>query len=180
MKGRDGFIQGFNGQVVVDDAHQVIVAADVTNQPPDNGNLMPMLKQTIENCGRSPEKLSADAGYWNREAPAQSEAAGTDVYISTKRVKHGQAGPPSGQGPPTDDLTERERMRWKLDTLEGRAVYARRKAIVEPVFGQIKAAMGFRRFSFRGLQAVRAEWNLVSACHNLLKLYRAQPGMSIS
>ncbi len=63
-------------------------------------------------------------------------------------------------------------MRWKLDTLEGRAVYARRKAIVEPVSGQIKAAMGFRRFSFRGLKAVREEWNLVCACHNLMKLYR--------
>ena len=71
-------------------------------------------------------------------------------------------------------------MRWKLDTLEGRAVYARRKAIVEPVFGQIKAAMGFRRFSFRGLQAVRAEWNLVTACHNLLKLYRKQAELAMS
>ena len=96
----------------------------------------------------------------------------TDVFLSTKRLKHGQAGPPSRQGPPPDDLTEREQMRWKLDTPEGRAVYARRKAIVEPVFGQIKAARGFRRFSFRGLKATKAEWSLVCACHNLLKLYR--------
>jgi hypothetical protein len=83
MLGTNGFIQGDNGQAVVDDASQVVGTADVTNQPPDNGNLMPMLKQTIESCGRSPGKLSADAGYWNQEAPRRAESAGTDVYVST-------------------------------------------------------------------------------------------------
>ena len=70
-------------------------------------------------------------------------------------------------------------MKWKLDTPEGRAVYARRKAIVEPIFGQIKAARGFRRLSFRGLEAVRAEWKLICACHNLLKLYRTRSGLAV-
>ena len=92
-------------------------------------------------------------------------------WVATGRVRHGEAGPANAEDEPPPELTPRERMRWRLNTPEGRALYARRKVVVEPVNGQIKHARGFRQFSFRGLAAVEAEWHLVSLCHNLLKVF---------
>jgi transposase len=172
MQGSDGLIQAYNCQIAVDDEHQVIVANGVTNQQPDNHNLVPMVQRIGESCGQVPEHVSADNGYWNAEVERACAELGTDTLVATGRVKHGQSGPPTKTGPPPDDLDARERMRHKLDTEQGRELYSRRKCIVEPVFGQIKEARGFRRFSFRGLRAVNAEWSLLCACHNLLKLFR--------
>jgi hypothetical protein len=94
--------------------------------------------------------------------------AGVDLYVPPDRQKHGEA-----PAPPADDGTVRSAMRAKLQTAAGHAVYALRKAIVEPVFGQIKEARGFRRFSFRGFAKVQAEWQVICLTHNLLKLFRA-------
>jgi IS5 family transposase len=172
MMGTEGYVQGYNCQAAVDGQAQVIVACGVTNQPPDAGHLVPMLERVKENCGQAPEKTTADAGYWNPRAAAQAAELGTEALISTKRVRHGRSGPAVAEGPPPPGLDARGQMQHRLNTPAGRALYARRKAVVEPVFGQIKTR-GFRRFSFRGLSAVAAEWSLVCACHNLLKLFRS-------
>jgi transposase len=173
------YLQGFNCQAAVDDGHQIIVACAVSNKSPDNGNLVPMIILTKQNCGVAPTKAVADAGFWKPEAPEACNQLGTEVYISTARVKHGaqNAAPePAGTDPEAvvapQEQSEREQMRRKLETEEGRRTYARRKAIVEPVFGQVKEARGFRRFLLRGLEKVEAEWALICTGHNLLKLFR--------
>ena len=172
MKGGDGFMQAYNAQLAVDEHCQVIVATGVTNQAADNVNLIPMLERIKGHLGEVPGQTTGDTGYWHGQVAEQARALGCEALVATQRRRHGECGAPSGEGEPPEGLDARERMRWRLNTVEGRRVYARRKAVVEPVNGQIKEAQGFRRFSFRGLQAVEAEWNLVSLCHNVLKLYR--------
>ena len=98
---------------------------------------------------------------------------GADPFIPPRRQKHSEE-PQPVLGRPPDDLTIKERMLRKLATKAGRAIYALRKKIVEPVFGQIKEARGMRRFLLRGILKVRGEWSLMTLGHNLLKIYRAQ------
>ena len=172
MKRGQAYLQGYNGQAMVDDAAQVIVATGVTNQAPDQEHLEPLLERTKENCGDYPDEALADAGYWSDSNAAYCEAHGVDGYIATGRLKHGEEMPPV-RGPPPGDLDSKGRMRRKLRTKKGKKVYARRKAIVEPVFGQMKEVRGLRRFLLRGLRKVQAEWDLWCATHNLLKLYRS-------
>ena len=173
-----GFVQGYNCQAAVDDAHQVIVGQAVSNKSPDNGNLVPMVALVRDNCGAAATNTTADAGYWTPTVSAQCAALGTDVHVSTERRKHWDTDDTVTEGPPPGALDAREQMRHKLRTAEGREIYARRKAVVEPVFGQIKECRGFRRFHLRGLAEVAGEWALVCTGHNLLKLFRflgAQP-----
>ena len=172
MESSGSFIQGYNCQAAVDKEYQIIVGQAVSNKAPDNGNLVPIVEQVKNNCGRVPDKTTADAGYWTPEAPKACEQLGTDVYISTRRRKHGDQDGVVPNGLVPEDADARERMRRKLSTKEGRDTYAHRKAVVEPVFGQIKEARGFRRFLLRGQKAVQAEWALVCMGHNLLKLFR--------
>ena len=142
----------------------------VTNRPPDQEHLVPMLERVREDCGRLPEIFSADAGYWSERNAAWCEANALDAYIAVGRKDHdGQL----GRLPMTRAQEARWRMHQKVTSPEGRPICARRKVIVEPVFGQIKQAMGFGRFSLRGLAKVAAEWGIVCLRHNLLKLYRA-------
>jgi transposase len=171
MPGRHGFIQAYNCQAAVDGAHQVIVAADVTNQSVDNALLKPMAEQVRHNTGTLPETMLADSGYWSPEIVEGVRKLGVEVLVAVKRDKHSVPAP-LVQGPPPENVSPREKMAWCLATAEGRSKYARRKAVVEPVFGQIRVRQLFNRLSFRGLRAVRAEWKLVAACHNLLKLFR--------
>jgi hypothetical protein len=131
-----------------------------------------MVEQVRDNCGRAPDKTTADAGYWTPEAPEACEQLGTDVHISTRRRRPGNQDDVIPDGSLPEDADARQRMRTKLRTKEGRDTYARRKAVVEPVFGQIKEARGFRRFLLRGQKAVEGEWALVCTTHNLLKLFR--------
>ena len=161
------FLQGYNCQAAVDADAQVIVAQGVTNQPPDNHHLPPLLEQTQQNTGRRPDAGLADAGYWAPENVEYGEAHGVDLSISTRRTHRGRP----REAPPDDD-SPRSRMARKLASDQVRALYARRKAIVEPVFGQVKEARGFRRFLLRGLRKVGGEWAMVTATHNLLKLFR--------
>jgi transposase len=163
------FLQAYNAQAVVSES-QVIVAHAVTNQPPDQEHLVPMLERVQENCGGLPEILSADTGYWSERNAAYCEANGLDAYIAVGRKDDdGQL----GRLPMTQAQEARWQMHQKVTSPEGRPIYARRKVIVEPVFGQIKQARGFRRFSLRGLAKAAGEWGIVCLCHNLLKLYRA-------
>ena len=172
MKTGDGYVQGYNCQAMVDAEHQVIVAQAVTNQPPDAEHLVPMLVQTVANCGAKPEKLLADAGYYSEANACEAEKWKVDPYIATGRQRRSEP-PPQVLGRPPANLTNKQQMARKLATKDGAAVYARRKVIVEPVFGQTKEARGFRRFLLRGLAKVRHEWSLISLTHNILKLYVA-------
>jgi len=166
-----GFEQCYNAQAAVDDAHQIIVAADVTQQANDKQQLVPMMNTVCENMGRMPDKGSADCGYYSEEAVTHADLSGVDLHVPPDRHKHGQP-LPNPDGVPAQ-ISVADGMRRKLAESAGRAVYKMRKAIVEPVFGQTKQARGFRRFSFRGLANVCAEWLLVCATHNLLKIFRS-------
>lgn len=165
------FLQGYNCQLAVDEANQIILAQAVTNQSPDNANLVPMVDLIKDNCSAVPSHVTADAGYWTPEAPETCQHLGTQALISTHRRRHWDPQPPESESPSPEHGDARELMRWKLCSRSGRAIYARRKWTVEPVNGQIKQARGFRRFSLRGLRKVQAEWDLVTTAHNLLKLF---------
>jgi len=167
----DGWVQAYNCQIVVDDEAQVIVAQAVTDQPPDCQHLRPLLDQVGENLGELPDKLSADSGYCSEANIHYAEDQLVTPYIATGRQRVDQR-PTVTRGRPPSGLSQREKMARRLATKAGAAVYARRKAIVEPVFGQIKEARGLRRFLLRGLEKVRGEFGLIALTHNLLKLFR--------
>ncbi|RPI11651.1 MAG: IS1182 family transposase [Zetaproteobacteria bacterium] len=162
------FVQAYNAQVAVDGTAQIIVAAAVTQAANDKQQLIPMLTAATANCGTAPAAASGDAGYFSAAAVTDAALDGIALYVPPDRQKHGEV-----PTPPADVGTVIGAMRAKLQTVAGHAVYALRKAIVEPVFGQIKGSRGFRRFAFRGLAKVRAEWQLICLTHNLLKLFRA-------
>jgi len=178
MKGRDGgFIQAYNAQAAVDEEAQVIVANEVTNVAPDQQHLAPMARKTKTNTGRAPQVMTADAGYWSEKGVKEVEAAGVaEVYVAVRRDRHGRRPEPPPRGRIPKSLSATGRMARKLRTKKGHAAYARRKAVVEPVFGQIKQARGIRSFLLRGIEKVRGEWALICAGHNLLKLCRARIG----
>jgi len=177
MKTSDGsFHQCFNGQAVVDDQHQVIVAADVNDCAADVANLIPMTAQTMVNTGQVPEQMLADAGYCSGDNLAQagevSAATGTEFFIATGRHKHDDPAPVAPRGPIPKNATAKQRMARKLKTKKGHAVYARRKVIVEPVFGQMATLQNGKQLLLRGLDGAKGEWLLLAACHNLRKLHR--------
>jgi transposase len=178
-----------NAQVVVEDACQIIMACDVVLETNDKRQAVPLAQQALANLaaaaierpveatGQVQKILSLeDTGYFSVEAVAGLEALDLDPYMATERQKHhiraaaGTAAASAAAASPAKLAAEQ--MRAKLGTANGRAVYGLRKGVVEPVFGQIKGARGFRRFSLRGLEKVRAEWRLVCLTHNLLKIWR--------
>ena len=167
------FVQAYNAQAVVDSEAQVIVAAAVTQETNDKKQLAPMLEQVIVLMGSKPQQAMADAGYFSEASVTDGRLEGIDLFVAPDKQKHGETAVVATGPPPPESSSGAERMRYKLRTPEGRAVYRRRKAIVEPVFGQIKEGRGFRRFLLRGLGKVSAEWKLLCATHNLLKLYRS-------
>ena len=171
---RDGaFVQAYNAQIVVDDAHHIIVAAALSNQGPDAESFEPMLRRAVDNCGQVPAAVTADAGYFSGANVRAAEHLGAEPFIAVGA--HLSNGRPDDAPPPLPALRTRERatMLGVLSTPRGHAAYARRKGTVEPVFGQIRACRGFRQLSLRGLFKARCEWLLVCATHNLLKLWRA-------
>ena len=169
--GRD-FVQAYNCQAVVDSDHQVIVAAQATNQASDKQQAVAMIEETIANTGAVPREVSADAGYYSAKAVDELYALGTDPYVAPEKTRHGRVLPPAPKGRIPNHLSPRDRMRRKLLTKKGRERYALRMATVEPVFGQIKQGRGFRQFLLRGLEKVKGEWLLICTGHNLLKLFR--------
>jgi transposase/IS5 family transposase len=174
---RDGatksFEQSYNCQAAVDSQAQVIVAAQVTQQANDKQQIEPLTEQMKANLGGvKPRVISADAGYFSEGNVDYLESEKIEPYVATGRQKHGTAeSVPRGRIP--SRATVRERMARKLRTKKGKREYSRRKETVEPVFGQIKEVRGLRRFLLRGLEAVQAEWILICATHNLLKLFRS-------
>ena len=174
-----------NAQASVDGCCQIILACDVTAESNDKQQAGPMAQATriqLDRAGiapaadesgtRRPIPAVLDAGYFSGPAVATLEQEGFDPYIATGRQRHHTANTAAAGEPGSSPATVKERMQAKLLTESGRALYARRKAIVEPVFGQIKECRGFRRFLLRGLAKIRGEWRLVCLTHNLLKIWR--------
>ncbi len=174
-----------NAQASVDGACQIILACDVTDQCNDKQQAAPMAAATrdeLDAAGIAPAADEAgprplipaalDTGYFSEAAVGALEGQGFDPYIATERQRHHAATTATTASAASSSATAKERMRAKLGTESGRALYARRKTIVEPVFGQIKEARGFRRFLLRGLAKIRGEWRLVCLTHNLLKIWR--------
>ncbi len=171
MKTKDGFEQAYNCQAAVDAESQVIVAQGVTQKSNDVEELVPMVDQVEENVGRRPEEISADAGYCSEENIEAIEGRDVRAYIATGRQKHGTA---SATGPPRARQGPRAKaMRKRLKQGGYRSRYRLRKQTVEPVFGQIKEARGFRAFLVRGVRKVEQEWAMVCTAHNVLKLMKA-------
>jgi transposase len=173
QKTSDGFIQGYNAQLAVDAATQIIVAQHVTAAAPDVHQLVPLVRAITGALHRTPAQVLADAGYWAESNVQALERKGIEPFIATGRRTHGAPAPVAPRGRPPARLSIKERMQRTLATLRGQRTYARRKAIAEPVIGQIKHARSFRQFLRRGLRRVGEEWALVSLGHNLLKLYAA-------
>jgi len=167
------FIQAYNAQAAVDSAHQVIVAAEVTNKPTDRGQSEPMMEVVKVNMGQLPQQMSADAGYFSSDAVANLTAQGIDVYMPPDKMGHRSTLPPAPRGRIPKSLSVVDRMRRKLRTKKGKERYGLRKELPEPVFGQIKQARGFRQFLLRGNGKVSGEWKLICTGHNLLKLFGA-------
>jgi transposase len=168
-----GFTQAYNAQAAVDGQAQIIVACDVTQAAADAGQFVPMIVHVVDTTGQTPTTVLADAGYFSEANLGAPEVTGVDLYVPPDRQPHGAA---AADALPSSRIKSEvaQQMRAKLGTPAGRAIYALRKSIVEPVFGQIKESRGFRRFSFRGLRLVTAEWVLICLTHNLLKLFGAQ------
>jgi hypothetical protein len=153
----------------------VIVATDVGDNAADVGNLIPMTAQMIDNTGHAPRQVLADAGYSshdNLEQAAEiSTQVGTEFFIAPGRTTHDEPTPVAPRGPVPANATAKQKMARKLKTNRGRAVYARRKVIVEPVFGQMATLQNAKQILLRGLDQARGEWLLLAACHNLRKLH---------
>lgn len=180
MKTSDGsFHQCYSGQAVVDGRAQVVVVAELSDQAPDAQQLGPALDQLKENLAAIDAELpggaalSADAGYFSEENVRITSEHGLDPHIATGRFTHSEPPAPAPRGPIPKDATAKQRMARKLKTKKGAEVYKRRKAIVEPVFGQIGTVQDGQRVLIRGKSAARAQWRFTCAIHNLLKLHRA-------
>ena len=179
MKTADGaFHQCFNGQAIVDSAFQVIVAAELSDQAPDARLLEASLDQLGENLTSIDAELPTnaallgDAGYFSEHNITITEAHGLDPHLATGRFKHSEPPAPAPRGPVPKNATAKQLMARKLAKNAGAALYARRKTIVEPVFGQIDTVQNARQLRLRGKPAARAQWRFHCAVHNLLKLQR--------
>ena len=175
LTGDGAFHQCYNAQAVVDEGHQVIVATDVNSNAADVGNLIVMAEQTRVNTGQAPGQLLADAGYCSadnlKRAEVFTDKHGTEFYVATGRARRDKPPPVARRGPIPNSANDKQRMARKLSTLKGRAVYARRKAIVEPVFGQMSTLQNAKHLLLHGLNQARGEWLLLATCHNLRKLH---------
>lgn len=172
MPTKNGFEQCYNAQAGVDAKAHVIVACGVVNTSADCPQLLAMVDQVRANLGRKPRVLSADTGYCSEANLEGLETRKIKAYIATGRQKHGtKAAINARNGKHAPRIAQ---MREKLKRGGWRSPYRLRKQVVEPIFGQIKQAMGFRQFLMRGLAKMQAEWHLVCTAHNLLKLARAQ------
>jgi hypothetical protein len=180
-----GFDYSYNAQAVVDGAEQIILAAEATNAANDKEQAIPMAQAALNNLQAAgikrptgvdstptPIPNTADTGYFSEKAVQELEKMGIDPHIAIGRQKHHEAPIPAEAAVPSTGASVKEKMRQKLGSAAGKAIYAARKHIVEPVFGMIKSARGIRKFLLRGLEKVSAEWQLICLTHNLLKIWR--------
>lgn len=187
-----GFDYSYNAQAVVDSADQIIVAAAVTSEANDKQQAVPMARAALANLDAAgiarpqavagtpvPIPNTADSGYFSAQAVEDLEKLGLDPHLATGRQKHHDAVVASETAAGSTDASVKEKMEQKLRSAAGKALYAARKQIVEPVFGQIKAARGIRRFLLRGLEKVSCEWQLICLTHNLLKIWRSSSSAAV-
>jgi transposase len=178
MKSGDGFVQGYNAQAAVEPELLLIVGQSVTEAANDKKQLKPMVELIEQQSGQRPSGILADSGYCSEEnlehleSPDRPERK-IEGFIATGKQKHGEHRLPAKRGPWPKGATKVDRMKRKLQTKVGKAVYAARKCVVEPVFGQIKQARGFRQFLLRGKKKVKGEWALLCLTHNILRLHAA-------
>src|SRR6516225_2145422 len=179
-----GFDYSYNAQAVVDGAEQIIVSAEVTNAANDKQQAVPMARAALENLSAAgierpkgvdgtptPIPNTADSGYFSERAVGELEALGMDPHVAIDRQKHHEE--VAAETPaPAPAASAKDKMGHKLRSAAGKALYAARKQIVEPVFGMIKTARGIRTFLLRGLEKVSGEWQLICLTHNLLKIWR--------
>jgi hypothetical protein len=167
--------QCYNAQAVVDAEHQVITAADVNTTASDVANLIPMTEQATANTGTAPDQVLADAGYCSadnlEQANEYTDQHGSEFFIATGRRSHDEPAPVAPRGPIPKTATPKQRMARKLTTKRGKTAYARRKVIVEPVFGQMSTLQNAKHLLLRGIDGAHGEWLLLAACHNLRKLH---------
>jgi transposase len=184
-----GFDYSYNAQAVVDGANQIIVAAEVTQTANDQQQAVPMARAALENLKAAgierpkeadgtlrPIPNTADTGYFSQEAVEGLERIGMDPHLAVERQKHHESSEAAAPPAPSAGASVKAKMQQKLRTATGKALYAARKAIVEPVFGQIKSGRGIRGFLLRGLEKVSAEWQLICLTHNVLKIWRRGHG----
>lgn len=188
-----GFDYSFNAQAVVDGQDQIIVAAHVTSEANDKQQAVPMAQAALDKLDAAgiekpkeadgkpkPIPNTADSGYFSEQAVDELAKMGLDPYVATGRQKHHEAPLPPETAGLSPEASVKEKMQHKLRSAAGKALYAARKHIVEPVFGQIKGVRGIRKFLLRGLEKVSGEWNLICLTHNLLKIWRRQISVGVS
>src|SRR6202162_3423867 len=172
MPGADGFVQAYNAQIAVEPDFQWIVGQRVTQATNDKQQLAPTVKAIEEQAGQKPKEVMTDSGYCSEANLKYLEKRKIEGFIATDKESYRDRQQPGPRGPLPAGTTRVDRMRRKLQTKVGAAIYSRRKTILEPVFGQIKEARGFRRFLLRGLEKAQGEWAVICLTHNILKLHR--------
>jgi len=176
LKGPDGFVQGYNTQIAVEPVFHLIVGQTVVQAANDKQQLVPLVETIERQSGQKPEGVIADSGYCSDDNLKYLARRRMEGFVATGKQKHGERRKPCQRGPLPREASRVERMERKLETKVGAAVYATRKFIVEPVFGQIKQARGFRQFLLRGIEKVRGEWALICMTHNILKFHKICSG----
>jgi transposase len=171
LKTKDGYIQGYNAQAAVDATAQIVVAHTLDNNGSDQAQFIPLLDAVKANLKRNPDEVSADAGYCSAANLRTLSRRRINGYIATGRQHHGSKSATAKR--PLKPGSLLARMSVKLRRAGHRSRYRLRKQVVEPVFGQIKQARGFRQFLLRGIEKVKAEWALICTAHNITKLARA-------
>jgi transposase len=172
LPGADGFVQAYNAQIAVEPDFQWIVGQRVTQAANDKQQLQPTLEAIRQQAGHTPQAVITDSGYCSEANLQYLEKKKIEGFIATDRESYRDRQQPGPRGPLPQGATRVDRMRRKLQTKVGAAIYSRRKTVVEPVFGQIKQARGFRQFLLRGLEKVQGEWAMICLTHNILKLHR--------
>src|ERR1700693_3344702 len=172
MPGADGFVQAYNAQIAVEPDFQWIVGQRVTQATNDKQQLAPTVKAIEEQAGQKPQEVMTDSGYCSDANLKYLEKRKIEGFIATDKESYRDRQQPGPRGPLPQGATRVDRMRRKLQTKVGAGIYSKRKTVVEPVFGQIKEARGFRRFLLRGLEKAQGEWAVICLTHNILKLHR--------
>ncbi|MFM7608856.1 MAG: IS1182 family transposase [Alphaproteobacteria bacterium] len=171
MPSGGGFIAGYNGQIAVDAAHQIIIAEQLSTNPADFAALIPLVDQAQANLGRKLGEVSGDTGFATEANLAAMAERGIRAYLTPGRIRHGETDPTAGRVLKRKPLMQA--MADKIRRAGRRSRYRLRKQTAEPVFGQIKQPRGFRQFLLRGLNQVKGEWAMICTAHNILKLHKA-------
>jgi transposase len=172
MKGADSFVQAYNAQIAVEPELQLIVGQLVTQDANDKQQMKPVVEVIREQSGQKPAEVVSDSGYCSDANLHYLEKKKMEGFVAVDRESYRDREEPCPRGPLPKGATRVDRMRRKLQTKMGAAIYSTRKTVVEPVFGQIKQARGFRQFLLRGLKKVQGEWAMICLTHNILKLHR--------